>query len=399
MSPILLLLIVFQSYVGIGLVYPIFSSLFFDPELSIFASDLSNASRGIWLGIILSVTPFTQLVVSPYMGNYSDKYGRKLLLLCSLVMAAVGYALSIFALDVRSISLLTFSRFFIGIGGGSACVAQAALYDRSKDPKVFGLYNMMLGAGLTLGPFLGGKFTDLQFQERFGFTLPFWVLLIALISILALVWFFYFDSEQSRTKSAKMSESWHLFSYKGIRRVLISAFIFSFGWSYFLEFVPVYLIGQYSFKGTMIGNFYAFSGAMYAISCGLFIRPLVKLIPLPSLLFMAFLFAGAYSLLFLSIENAVWIWIYSPFLLFLVAIIYPVLSALLVKETSLENVGKALGLLQSVQSLAFATSPLISGVLIGFHIAMPIFMGGGAMLLSALFFGLSSYLEQSRRIE
>lgn len=398
MSLFLLLSIVFQSYVGIGLVYPIFSTLFFDPELSFLSSDVSSASRGIWLGVILAITPLMQLIASPYAGTYSDRLGRKNLLLFSIMMATIGYALSIIALDMKSISLLSASRVFVGIGGSSACVAQAALYDRKRDPKIFGLYNMMLGAGLTIGPFIGGKFTDSEFQLQFGFTLPFWILFISLLCILALVWFFYFDKEQVVTKTARIRESWNLFSYKGIRRVLISAFIFSFGWAYFLEFVPVYLINQYSFKGAMIGNFYAFSGAMYAISCGLFIRPLLKFIPLPSLLFLALLFAGSYSLIFLSIENALWIWIYSPLLLFLVAIIYPVLSGLLVKEASQENVGKALGLLQSIQSLAFALSPLLSGVLIGLHAAMPIFMGGGAMLLSALFFGLSSYFEQSRQV-
>lgn len=391
-SNTLLLAIVFLSYIGIGLVYPIFSTLFFDSATPFFSFHISAGYRGLWLGILLALMPLTQLFVSPLLGILSDKSGRKKIISFSLVVAISGYAISIIALYYASLFLLMASRIIIGIGAGAACVAQAALYDKSKDAKVFGLYNMMLGAGFTIGPYLGGKFGD---PSSFSITIPFW----GVMSLFFLLWFlvllFYREPEEKveQIGIVKFSQCLDILAIPKLRSLLVCAFIFTFGWAYFLEFVPVYLIGQHSFKSSMIGNFYAFSGAFYALSCGIFIRPLLRTIPLPTLLFTSLIASGSYALLFISIENHLWIWIYAPFLLFLVALIFPVISALLAKQAQEGSIGRVLGVLQSTQSLAFALSPLLSGAFLGLHIGMPIFMGGGSMLLAALVFGLSRFKE------
>jgi MFS transporter, DHA1 family, tetracycline resistance protein len=397
-SRTLLLLVVFQSYVGIGLIYPIFSTLFFDPDSAFFPAHTSASARGMWLGIILAMTPLIQLLGSPYMGSYSDKKGRKKALLICLTMGILGYALSIVGLYKTSLMIILLSRVFIGICGCSACVAQAALYDVSKDAKAFALFNMVMGAGFTLGPFLGGKLTDENFSSMISVTLPFWVLLVSLVILLGIMMVLFSSAKPLPQVDSlvNLHPTRELFKTGRIRTLFICAFIFSFGWSYFFEFIPVYLIGQYKFKASMIGNFYAYSGAMYAISCGVLIKPLIKRVPLTHLLFLSLLLAGVYSYIFLFIENQNYIWVYAPFLLFLVSVIYPVITALLAKEASQEILGKVLGVLQSVQSLAFALSPLVSGVLISLHIAMPIFLGGGTMLLAAAVFALSSYVRQVR---
>lgn len=146
-------------------------------------------------------------------------------------------------------------------------------------------------------------------------------------------------------------------------------------------------MGKYAFRSPDIGNFYAYSSAVYALSCGIFIRPIIKHFSTYHVLFFGLLFSGSYALVFLWIEQAFYVWLYFPFLLFFIALIFPTLTTMISQEASESEQGTILGILQSVQSIAFALSPLFSGALVGIYPFMPVVVGGMSMLLSSTIFG------------
>jgi len=69
---IIILMIAFVDYVGIGLVYPIFAVLLFDPSNLIVPAHSSPEYRGAMLGILISLTPISQFFFSPVLGTFSD---------------------------------------------------------------------------------------------------------------------------------------------------------------------------------------------------------------------------------------------------------------------------------------------------------------------------------------
>ncbi|NGX39563.1 MAG: hypothetical protein KR126chlam1_00894 [Chlamydiae bacterium] len=68
----LLLFSGFLDYVGIGLVFPLFAALFFDRSSLLLAPETSDLVRGIWMGVLIALTPLVQFFVSPILGSLSE---------------------------------------------------------------------------------------------------------------------------------------------------------------------------------------------------------------------------------------------------------------------------------------------------------------------------------------
>ena len=106
---------------------------------------------------LLSAFALTQFVFSPIVGNLSDKYGRRPILLFSLFGFGIDYIVLALA---PAYSWLFIGRIIAGITGASFTTASAYIADVSTDPttraKNFGMIGAAFGLGFVLGPALGG---------------------------------------------------------------------------------------------------------------------------------------------------------------------------------------------------------------------------------------------------
>ena len=135
---------------GWGLIIPVM------PEL---ISQLKNipineaSPYGAWL---LSVYAITQFLFAPVIGNLSDKYGRRPVLLCSLIGFGIDY---LFLALAPSYGWLFLGRIIAGITGASFTTASAYIADISTAEtraKNFGMIGAAFGLGFIIGPALGG---------------------------------------------------------------------------------------------------------------------------------------------------------------------------------------------------------------------------------------------------
>jgi len=111
------------------------------------------SSYGAWL---LFAYAFTQFICSPIIGNLSDRYGRRPVLLSSLLGFAVDY---LFLALAPSYGWLFIGRIIAGITGASFTTGAAYIADISTEEtraKNFGLIGAAFGLGFILGPALGG---------------------------------------------------------------------------------------------------------------------------------------------------------------------------------------------------------------------------------------------------
>lgn len=394
-SLFILMLITMIDYIGIGFVYPIFSHLLFRPNSPLLSTDASDIQRGFYLGLLLSLLSFAQFFFGPLLGKISDRIGRKKVLLASLSIGTAGYLISLLGILGMSIHLLLFSRIVIGASTGNTAVVQAAIADISsptEKSKFFGLYNMSLGIGLALGPFLGGIFSNPNFFHESAATLPFWIGTFSCIVSFLLIAVFFPETHKSSTQErpgflSAIHDLKKVFEMKGIRILMLSIFFFVFGWSYYFEFVSVYLINHFDFHTEEIGYFYGYSAAWYAFSTGFLIFPALRRFRSEQVLFYSLALAGVYIFVFLMIENSAYLWLYLPILIYLVSLVFPTATAMVSNWASSERQGEVLGIFQSVQSLGWTIAPLLSGSLIGFYHKMPILMGGGMILAAGLLYG------------
>jgi len=155
------LLTVVIDAMGIGLIMPVM------PDLIRELLGKTLAEAAVWGGVLTASFAIMQFLFSPAIGNMSDRYGRKPVLLISLFIVGIDYVIMGFT---GSIWVLLIGRIVAGIASATQSTASAFIADIS-DPKEkaqnFGLIGAAFGVGFVLGPMLGGLLSE------FGSRAPF----------------------------------------------------------------------------------------------------------------------------------------------------------------------------------------------------------------------------------
>jgi DHA1 family tetracycline resistance protein-like MFS transporter len=142
-------LIVFIDLVGFGIVIPF---------LPLYAEEYGPSP--MVFGLLMASFSMMQFLFAPILGRLSDRYGRRPVLLVSLVGSVLGYLLFAFA---GSIAMLFLSRIIDGISGGNISTAQAVISDITDErdrAKGMGLIGAAFGLGFICGPGIGGLLAD-----------------------------------------------------------------------------------------------------------------------------------------------------------------------------------------------------------------------------------------------
>ena len=142
------LLITFLDAVGMGLIMPVLPTL-----LEEFAAQNTIAMH---YGFILALYALMQVIFAPILGQLSDKYGRKPILVISLIGAVCDYTLLSFS---SALWMLYLGRMIAGISAATGAVAASMIADNTEAAQRtqwFGRLGAAFGAGLIAGPAIGG---------------------------------------------------------------------------------------------------------------------------------------------------------------------------------------------------------------------------------------------------
>ena len=145
-----ILLTMMIDAIGIGLIMPVMPALLLD----LGGSTLANAA--VWGGIMSTVFALMQFLFGPLIGNISDRFGRRKVLLVSLSVMSLDYVLMGIS---GSLWLLLLARIIGGASAANHSTASAVIADVSKPEergKNFGLLGAAFGVGFILGPVIGG---------------------------------------------------------------------------------------------------------------------------------------------------------------------------------------------------------------------------------------------------
>lgn len=405
LSLLLIFTVAFIDTLGVGLVYPMFASMIYRGDCMILPPDTSEAIRGSCLGILLATMPIVQFFSAPFLGMLSDQKGRKQVLIPGLFMGVLGYVLAILGIVFQSFPILLISRMFVGVSGGTAAVVSASLADiSSKEDKAknFGLFNMAFGLGFTAGPFIGGLLSGVTFGLLKPYTLPFVFAGCAVLFNLIMIHFFFKETFKP-AKSTPLSLKQGLYniqkalSMKDLRATFIAIFFACIGWSFYWEFAPVTWISMYQFSTVTIGSLYAYGALIYAISCGLLIRPIANRFSNQTIFsWSQFILSFSIGILLFH-QDVNWLWFYIALQQFAIALFWPTASAAISNSVDDGMQGEILGVLQSVDSLAFAVGPLVAGPLLAFSSSMPLIIGSGSILIAGIILNRSIIIKKTEK--
>jgi len=181
--------------IGLGIIIPV------SPKIIVALTHDTLGGAAWWGGWLMFVYGLMQFLFAPMIGNLSDRFGRRPVLILSLVAIGIDYLLTGLA---PTISWLFVARLLSGIAGAAYPTANAYIADVSPPEKRaanFGLTGAAFGIGFVLGPALGGIIGD-----AFGPRTPFFV--SAAIAFLNAAFGFLVLKESLPLQSRRKFELW-----------------------------------------------------------------------------------------------------------------------------------------------------------------------------------------------
>jgi MFS transporter, DHA1 family, tetracycline resistance protein len=252
---------------GWGIIIPVIPKLIKE----LIHGDVSEAAKyGGWLTFAYAITQF---IFAPLVGNLSDKFGRRPIILISLFAFSLDYILLAFA---PTITWLFVGRVIAGLTGASISTASAYIADVSTSEnraKNFGMIGVAFGLGFIIGPVIGGLL------GQYGSRVPFYA-----AAVLCLLNFLYgyFVLPESLSKENRRPINWrranpigafyNLKKYPSLYGLLFALFLIfvashavESNWSYFTMY-------KFSWDEKMVGISLGFVGVLVSLVQGGLIR-------------------------------------------------------------------------------------------------------------------------------
>ena len=389
----ILFLVVFLDLLGVGIIIPVLSPLILNGTGGLVPEAWTDAQRSYMLGFLIASYPLAQFFGAPILGKLSDRFGRKKILSISLVGTLLGYLLFGYGVLRGHLWLLFASRILDGFTGGNIAVANSAIADLSPDPKEraknFGMIGMAFGFGFVIGPALGGLLSDSSIVPWFNPALPFWF--AAGLSAINLIFVTFVLRESLQKKvwtQIRLFMGFHNIA-KAMRmpklRVLFAViFLHAFGFAFFTQFFPVFLVQKFGFGPAEIGGFFAYVGVWIALSQGLFNRMAVGRYPSEQILRIGLpmLALALASIIIPDVPG--WLWLIQPFVAIFEGLVFPNLTTMVSKISSAEEQGEVLGITQSLRALAESLPPMIAGFIVVINVHLPTLTSASIIALAGV---------------
>lgn len=363
---------------GIGLVLPIMPQLIAE----VHGGSLANAA--IWGGVLSTTFAAMQFLFGPVLGNLSDAYGRRRVLLVSLFVMALDYVVMALA---GSIWLLLAGRLVGGVTAATHSTAAAFMADVSKPHEKaanFGLLGASFGVGFVLGPLMGGMLSE------YGTRAPFWA--AAGLSIFSFLLGLAVMPETVTGKTRRRfcwrrarpdSALRAIAALPGIRPLLWVYFLYSVSIYVYPAIWPYFTTERFGWSPQMIGLSLAVYGLGMAAVQGGLIRPATRhlgervtiiigmVFEIVSFLLLAFLTNGTIALMLIPITA-------------FGAVVTPALQAQMSRATPDSQQGELQGVLAALHALSMVISPLVmTSVFAQFARAdAPLYLPGAPFLLA-----------------
>ncbi|HXC25738.1 MAG TPA: MFS transporter [Gemmatimonadaceae bacterium] len=384
----------FLNFAGLTIIIPVIP----------YITERYTTHIALFVGLLTSTAAFCQFLATPALGYLSDMYGRRPVILWSLLGGVIGYL--VFGIG-GSLGMLFVGRIIDGLSGGDTTAMYAYVADvfPSKDrAKYYGMLGAAAALGFMAGPVIGGL------AARISLTAPLFV--AAGISLLNICWGYVALPES--LKPEHRVATFHIrdlnplvhfrlvFSSSPLRVLLLITGVFFTGLIMQQSNFSVFLKDMLHWGPTNIGIVLTLVGLVDFVAEGYLTGKLTPMLGEMKLLHMGIVLTMGGMLLVGTVAFTT-----SAMTLYAAIILYslgdglfePAMTTLIANATDPPMQGRVQGANQSIQSIARVLAPLMAGLCYEVRAYMPYFMSAllMAVLLVLLRFSTSSLPVARRR--
>jgi MFS family permease len=367
-------LVAMVNMLGYGIVFP----LLYAYSKKFGLSDFQN-------GLLFAMYSICQFISTPIIGRLSDKYGRRPLLLVSIIGTAVSFFTMAFA---PSAIFLFLARALDGLTAGNVPVIFAVVSDTTKPEeraKSFGLIGSAFSFGFIFGPMIAAL------SVGFGQAVPF--LIAGAITIIAVILTALYLPETN--KHMGEVQKGKLFDFPKMWRTLFDPNVgitFVISLVFFLAFSCAILYGFQPFtinllKMTQSQNALLFTmfGVLGLVSQTFLVGRISKRLGMKKAFRVGLVFT-AISFLIMYVSRSIPIFVIASVILALFnSIVQTLIPTILSQEADAKSQGTIMGLNASYQSIGMIFGPIVGGLVATIAVPLPFLVGSALVLLCLVF--------------
>jgi DHA1 family tetracycline resistance protein-like MFS transporter len=355
---IIIFITMFIDLIGFGVAIPVL------PE---YAKNVFGASPFV-IGWLLASYSIMQFASTPFLGQLSDKYGRRPVLFFSLLGTSAAALITGLS---NTLWLLFFGRIFDGATGGNISTAQAYIADvttKENRAKGMALIGVAFGLGFILGPAIGG------ILSRFGTQTPFFFVSALAFANAVSLYFILPESIKKQTPgeiAPRPNRFAELFaslrdSHFGTLTAIYFFLVISF--SIITYAFVLYTIQRFGYTAEQNGYIFAFIGVLAVVfQGGAFGKFVVKFGENPLTIVGCAMMAASFFLIpFVSPDfgGLIGLLVVTAMMAIGNSMASPAITSLASKHSGEHEQGRTLGIIQSGASLARAIGPALGGILL-----------------------------------
>jgi MFS transporter, DHA1 family, tetracycline resistance protein len=260
---LVIFLTIFVNLVGFGIIIPLLP----------FYARTFGASP-IVIGFLFASFSLAQLIASPLLGDLSDRWGRRPVLILSLLGTVISFVMLAVA---QSLVLLFAARIVDGLSGGNITTARAYIADITTEEnraQAYGVLGAGFGLGFIVGPALGATLSQISY------TAPIWA--AAGITMAATVLAWWWLPETVHRAHAGTGSPWRALRELGdrpaLRRLFAIDFIYWMSFAVYQATFALFGARRFGFDATHTGYLFSAFGALGVIVQGGLVGPVVRML-------------------------------------------------------------------------------------------------------------------------
>ncbi len=370
-SPLLVIfLTVFIDLLSVGIILPLLP--YYVKIIEQADNPLLADHRALIVGALAAAFSLMQFLFAPMLGALSDRYGRRPVLLISLlgttisyIMLGLAHGLIGFGVEIVLITLFC-ARILDGITGGNISISQAYIADTTTPEnraRGMGMIGAAFGLGFMIGPALGGLLSTISLS------MPAFV--AASISFISVILGFFALPESlppERRRRVPIIQMNPVSRLRGVlvnqrlRPLLIGMFLIYVAFAGLQSNFAVFTDSRFGFDALDNAMLFAFIGLIAVIVQGFLMRSLAPRFGEERLVLSGLMLMAATFGLIAVVPQA---WMLYPVIGLLAAgsgMVTPSLTSLISQRVSPQEQGMTLGGTQALNSLSMITGPLLAGV-------------------------------------